>query len=318
MDEVFSQREIEEAERFADVLDTLEAGGQPDVEALVDAELSSLLRTADAVREPGFLATETPAFDSYRARSRAYVLHTLEQQRRVVPETAPGVIPFVVRHRLWTVFAPVAAAVAAAGLMLFTPFASAPGDGRPSTAANLTNLVTNRNDVELERINQALAALTERSTRGEPVDASILRTITESTTVVANRIETQPQSVSKEHVESYQRAVAQSSTALGAVQPAVGTEDALAAAQRATEDGKVTAARFLGAEATPTPATGTATATATATAVATATGTATPVPAKPTATPTATATATPVATSTPVAGTPVAGGGTGPEGTVRP
>ncbi|MSQ29159.1 MAG: hypothetical protein EXR68_01545 [Dehalococcoidia bacterium] len=252
MDEVFNQREIEEAERFADVLDTLEAGGQPDVEALMEAKLASLLRTADVVHETGFLATGTAAFDSYRARSRAYVLHTLEQQRRAAPVLAPGVIPFVVRHRRWTVFAPVAAAAAAAGLMLFTPFASAPGDGRPSTAANLTNLATS-NDLELKRITGALATLTQRSTSGELVDASILRTITESTTVVANRIETQPQSVSKEHVESYQRVVEQSSTALSAVLPAVGTADALAAAQRATEDGKVTAARFLVAETTPTP-----------------------------------------------------------------
>lgn len=272
MDEVFNQREIEEAERFAEILDTLEAGGQPDVDALVDAELASLLRTADAVRQRGLLATETPAFESYRARSRAYVLHSIEhgigigiepsieQQRRSPAAARPieaqpfdiirsGVIPFVARHRRWTVFAPVAAAAAAAGLMLFTPFAAAPGDDRPAAATNLT---VAQNEAELARINQALATLTQRSTRGEAVDASILRTITENTTAVANRIETQPQSVSKEHVENYQRAVAQSSTALGAVLPTVSTQDALAAAQRATEDGKVTAARFLGADAGPT------------------------------------------------------------------
>ncbi len=302
MDEVFNPDEVAAAERFAGVLATLEAGGQPSVDALVDAELASLLRTADAVREPGLLATETAAFRSYRARSRAYLLHTLEQGRRPeapTPAAAPrpiearpaGVIPFIARHRRWTVFAPVAAAAAAAGLLLFTPFASAPGDDRPAAASNLTSA---RNAAELDRITQALAALTARSTRGEPVDASILRTITESTTALANRIETQPQSVSREHVENYQRAVAQSSAVLGAMQPAAGTEDALAAAQRATEDGKVTAARFLGAEQAATPAAAGTAATPTATS---------------TAAPSTTGTATPAATGTPAPQS---------EGTVRP
>ena len=295
MDERLGQHETPEdvaaAERFAGVLDTLEAGGQPDVDALVDAELASLLRTADAVREPGLGATETVAFHSYRARSRAFVLHTLEQQRvaglapsypaatRAGATQRTGIIDFVVRHRGWTVFAPVAAAAAAAGLVLFTPLALAPEENRPALATNLTSVTT------------ALAELNQRSRNGQPVDASLLRTITESTTAAANRIETQPQSVSKTHVENYQRAIAQSSTVLGTLQAAVGVEDALAAAQRATQDGKVTATRFLGAESAVGASTGNPAAASTAT------PTSTPAPA-PTVAPAAVTTATPTPTAT--------------------
>ena len=320
MDERLGQHETPEdvaaAERFAGVLDTLEAGGQPDVDALVDAELASLLRTADAVREPGLGATETVAFHSYRARSRAFVLHTLEQQRvaglapsypaatRAGATQRTGIIDFVVRHRGWTVFAPVAAAAAAAGLVLFTPLALAPEENRPALATNLTSLATGGADVEFARVTTALAELNQRSRNGQPVDASLLRTITESTTAAANRIETQPQSVSKTHVENYQRAIAQSSTVLGTLQAAVGVEDALAAAQRATQDGKVTATRFLGAESAVGASTGNPAAASTATPPSTPAPAPTVAPAAvTTATPTPTATATATATATTRAGT---------------
>ena len=146
-------------------------------------------------------------------------------------------------------------------------------------------------DVEFARVTTALAELNQRSRNGQPVDASLLRTITESTTAAANRIETQPQSVSKTHVENYQRAIAQSSTVLGTLQAAVGVEDALAAAQRATQDGKVTATRFLGAESAVGASTGNPAAASTAT------PTSTPAPA-PTVAPAAVTTATPTPTAT--------------------
>src|SRR5206468_6601353 len=98
-----------------------------------------------------------------------------------------------------------------------------------------------------------------------------------------------PQQVSKEAVATYLQTVNTARTVLESVQPAEDGAGALAAAQVATEDGQVTATRFL-ENSTPTP-----TPTETPSPTPTATPTVTPTP---TATPTQTATPTPTATAT--------------------
>lgn len=293
-----------EAMRLADVLDALEAGTPAPMSATEDPELASLVQTVGLLRDGMAAGTETTSFQSYLARSRAYILHTLEEQQRAAEaarhaaQRRDGLVPFV--RRRWAVLAPVAAAAAVAAFTLATTDVGAPtgSEGGPAVASNRTAAST---DAELDRIRQAVELLNMRAERGEPVDASLLRTITETSAAVANKIEAAPQLVSREHVATYQRALTQSTTVLTTVQPAAGSEDALAAAQRATQDGVVAAARYLGTDATPS---------------ATATGTpkpsATPKPATPTATPAPSATATPTAAPS---ATPTAASS---DGAVRP
>lgn len=296
-----------EAMRLAEVLDALEAGTPAPISATEDPELTSLVDTADLLRAKLGAITETASFQSYRARSRAYILHTLEEQQRTArlaeqrAQRRDGLVPFV--RRRWAVLAPVAAAAAVAAFTLATTDVGAPAGGveGPAIASNRTAAST---DAELDRIRQAVELLSARAERGETVDASLLRTITETSAAVANKIEAAPQLVSREHVATYQKALTQSTAVLNAVQPAAGSEEALAAAQRATQDGVVAAARYLGGD-------GTATATATSTPAAKPTSTPTVKPsATPAATAQATATPTPAPTST---ATPSAG-----EGAVRP
>jgi hypothetical protein len=279
-DELFVRDEEREAIRLADVLQAMEDGAPAPISALEDPELTSLVQTTELLRRSIADSTDTASFHSYRARSRAYVLHTLEQQHR---PAAPDrkVVPFI--RRRWTILAPVAAAAAVASFAFFGTHASAPitNEGSPA-AANLTAAST---DAELARIEQAIAQLSDRAQRGEPVDANLLRTITETSAAVASRIDATPGLVSRDHVTSYQKAVTAGTTVLTTLTPTADNETALAAAQRATQDGVVAAARYLGTTAT-------ATATTTATATATTTATATP-----TATATATATIQPTQTT---------------------
>lgn len=284
--------ERHEALRLAEVLDALEADATAPISATEDPELTSLVETADLLRSELLATTETASFQSYRARSRAYILHTLEEQQRAArhAQRRDGLVPFV--RRRWAVLAPVAAAAAVAAFTLATTDVGAPagtGEG-PAIASNRTAAST---DAELDRIRQAVELLSARAERGEPVDASLLRTITETSAAVANKIEAAPQLVSREHVTTYQKALNASTAVLTNVQPAAGSEDALAAAQRATQDGVVAAARYLGADASATPS-----------------PTATHTAPKPTVTPAATATPTAAPSATPTA--------TPGEGSVRP
>ena len=251
----FTEQEASEAQRLADALDAVGSGRPFNLDAREDAALISLVETAALLRDRWDRAADTPSFHSYRARSRGYVLHTLEQQHRpTAPVAMPThhddrtIVPFVRRHR-WSLTAPLAAAAAAAAIFLFSIPASAP-DAPPHVASNQTAINT---DLELQRIQQALAAIAARQAQGQTVDSTLFRTITEATSALANRIEASPQGLSRDHVSTYQRAVAESTNVLEQARPAAGSESALAAAQRATQDGVVTAARYLGATGTPTP-----------------------------------------------------------------
>lgn len=297
-DEQVTREEERKALRLAEVLDALEGGSPAPISALEDPELVSLVRTAGELRAALDDATQTTSFQSYRARSRAYILHTLEEQQaqHAGAQRQAGFVPFM--RRRWAVLAPAALAAAIAAFAFFTPHVGAPttGDGSPAAATNLTASST---DAELDRIQQAIALLNARVLQGEPVDAPLLRTITESSAAVANKIDNAPASMSRAHVATFQKALTSGNASLATAQPAVGSKDALVAAQRATQDGVVAAARFLGADGTPTPsATATATPTKTATPSATATAMATPTK---TATPNANANATATGTATPTA-----------------
>lgn len=295
-----------EVQRFADALDRLDAGEHPRLHT-DDAELASLLRTAGRIRLEAERLTDTPSFESYHARSRAYILHSLERNPLEQAGGAPEdlrITPLHVRTHQWTrtrwatVSAAVATAAAAAALFIVSlTGSSGGGDGggvdiEPKLGANLT---TQSTEAELDRIRRAVSAIQEQVARGEPADASLLRTVTESTAAVAKVIETRPQAVSREAVATYLETVNTARTVLEVAAPQEGGVGALAAAQVATEDGQVTAARFL--ENVPATATAEPTGTATGTPTATSTPTRTPT-ATPTATPTRTPTPTPTATPT--------------------
>ena len=247
--------EAMEVQRLADSLDRIEAGEHPRLRT-EDAELASLLRTAGRLRIQAEHLTDSSSFDSYHARSRAYILHSLErdalEQAGGAPED-PRITPLHVRTRQWgrtrwaVVSSAVATAAAAAALFIIS-LTGAPGgndggvDVQPRLGANLTSQST---EAELERIRRAVSAIQEHAARGEPADASLLRTVTESTAAVAKVIETKPQAVSREAVATYLETVNTARTVLETVAPEEGGVGALAAAQVATEGGQLTASRFL-------------------------------------------------------------------------
>jgi hypothetical protein len=295
----FEQREGREAQRLAEALDAFEGDEVPEQVAREDPELASLLTAASSLRGSLLEATETPSFRSYQARSRAFILHSLEQQRAAKMQRR-GVIPFMQRHAHWAIGGSAAVAAAAAALFFSGEPAAAPGTGTGERAPAVvaTNRTGQTTEGELQRIQHAIALVANHAAQGTPVDTVVLRTITEGASVVANTIETKPESLSKEQVTTYQRTVVAGNAVLGAAQPAAGGENALAAAQRATQDGVVAAARFL-ADPTAT-ATAVATPSATPAPSATVTPTVTPTP-RPTSTPIATATVAPTPTATPTA-----------------
>jgi len=317
--------EAAEVQRLADALDALDAGDEPDIDEREDPELASLLSTASLLHDRLDEATETASFESYHARSRAYILHTLESDALTAPSGAgiddagtlehrggaPG-LPHIARideHRWfsgftrarWALLSSVAATAAALGLLFFvnaapdTPGGAGGVDVGPPAAAGVN--LTSPED-ELQEIQAAVNAIRDRTSRGQPADAALLRTVTKSTAAVARVIDTQPTTITKESVANYLDTVNTARDVLNEVQPSADGGTALVAAQAATEDGQVTASRFLGN--VPEPPTATPTATPTPTPTATPTATASPTP-EPTETPTATPTPEATATSTPTA-----------------
>ena len=117
--------ELADAERFAEVLDRLEAGGGVDLDPREDPTRAALTTVSAQLRDTARESTSTPRFESYRARSRDYLLHRIEREREALaapasrePERAPhrGVagIPFL----RWNVLSPIASAAAAAVAVL--------------------------------------------------------------------------------------------------------------------------------------------------------------------------------------------------------
>ena len=100
-------------------------------------------------------------------------------------------------------------------------------------------------EAELDRINELIGTVARQVADGAPVEAELLRSITESTAAVADRIEQQPDSVSRLHVIAYIQAAADGRSVLAAVRPDAEIEDALSAARRAAQDGVVVASTYF-------------------------------------------------------------------------
>ena len=117
--DLVSDPELADAERFAEILDRMDAGGGVDLDPREDPTLAALTTVAAQLQDNARDATSTPRFESYRARSRDYLLGRIERERAAVaasaaPEPAreePSGL-FGVPFLRWTVLAPVASAAA--------------------------------------------------------------------------------------------------------------------------------------------------------------------------------------------------------------
>ena len=73
--------EMAEAERFAEALDAIEELAEPDLDPREDPTLFSLAALAAELYDAEQAATRSPRFESYRERSRTYVLNRLGARR---------------------------------------------------------------------------------------------------------------------------------------------------------------------------------------------------------------------------------------------
>ena len=80
-EEILDEIELADAERFADALDRIDAGGEPDLDPREDPTLTALAVLTEDLHEVELRATSTPRYASYRARSRNYLLHRIERER---------------------------------------------------------------------------------------------------------------------------------------------------------------------------------------------------------------------------------------------
>ncbi len=129
--------ELVEAERFAQALDAIEALAEPDLDPREDPTLFSLAALAAELYDTEQTATRSPRFESYRERSRTYVLNRLGARRAAqrVDDSAPREDPkpfFIFR---WNVLTPVFSAAAAAVLVLAFVVATQLDSSPPQTAA---------------------------------------------------------------------------------------------------------------------------------------------------------------------------------------
>jgi hypothetical protein len=284
-------------ERFAASLDRIDTTGAPGswlaiagIEPAEDPELASLLGTASALHGSLEAATEERAFQSFHHRSRAAVVHLLEQD--LAPSHRGGRVgATVVRFRRHTLFAPLTAGVAAASVAAVAIFGGfVPGFAQPVDNASVANLTPRSTNEELVRISLALGTIREHSERGEAVPAPLLREVAEGTARVASIIEEAPGGVDAASVQNYSKTIEDSQEVLESAQTSPDDVGALASAHLAIREGAAVALRFLeGADTAATAADGTATPGATGTPSAT-----------PTPAPTSTPTPEPTPTGTPV------------------
>ena len=118
-DDLVRDEELAGAERFAEVLDRMAAGGGVDLDPREDPTLAALTTVAAQLDDNAREATSTPRYASYRARSREYLLGRIERERaaRHAPQPEPAHeepsrgfgIPFL-RLNVLTHFASAAAA----------------------------------------------------------------------------------------------------------------------------------------------------------------------------------------------------------------
>ena len=146
--DLVSDAELADAERFAEILDLMDAGGGVDLDPREDPTLAALTTVAAQLQDSARDATSTPRFESYRARSRDYLLGRIERERAAVAASAAPAEPareaprgvFGIPLLRWTVLAPVASAAAAAALVLAFVVATdsgTPAPVEPQTAATV-------------------------------------------------------------------------------------------------------------------------------------------------------------------------------------
>ena len=128
--------EMAEAERFAEALDAIEELAEPDLDPREDPTLFSLAALAAELYDAEQAATRSPRFESYRERSRTYVLNRLGARRAAqqVDDSAPREEkPFFIFR--WNVLTPVFSAAAAAVLVLAFVVTTQLDSAPPETAA---------------------------------------------------------------------------------------------------------------------------------------------------------------------------------------
>lgn len=230
--------EVTEIMRLDAALGAFDAGHEPEIDASEDPELTAIFVTARSIDRAFGATTGTRSFQSFHQRSRAAVLHQLEAERP---------IPF--RERLRVVVA-AAAGIAAVTLSIATYGGSAldgirgdSGNGANVTVANLTPLSTQD---QLDRLGLAVDGIRSTSLAGESLSSAQLHSFTENAAQMANAIESQADGLSADAVRAYIERAEAAREALSTGQAEPGAEGAVAAAQRAAEDGIVVASRFLG------------------------------------------------------------------------
>ena len=236
-----------ELERLAESLALLRSGRSPRLDRLEDPELASLLDVVAAVEAPLRTSTETRPFRSFRKRSRAAILHELDQERRAAGEASGSVLLAFLRRPL---FAPAAAAAAAAAIVIAVVSTSGvlPIIGQNDSSQVVSNRTQQFTTLELERISTALETIQDRTEKGEFIPAPTFREVSESAARFANLIERDPGAVEREAVETFAQAMRTGQSVLESARAEPEAEGALASAQRATRDGDVVASRVLEAD----------------------------------------------------------------------
>ncbi len=237
-----------ESRRLADALDAVDAGHDPAaIDPREDPELAALMETVRLLREiTAAVGPEQP----YAARSRAMILHAMEhsgsREGSREPVEQPASAPFYRRWR-WAILTPVATAATAAAITFAVMTFASPTDAPGPLTTQLPELAVAPTSIveRLASIQLALDEIDERNARGEPIEISLLRAVTESTASVANTIEADPDTLAEEIVATYLRTAYTSQTVLEAADAIEGGEGALAAAQRAAEDGFDVAADYF-------------------------------------------------------------------------
>lgn len=323
--------ELVEAERFAQALDAIEALAEPDLDPREDPTLFSLAALAAELYDAEQAATGSPRFESYRERSRTYVLNRLGARRAAQPvdDRPPREDrePFFIFR--WNVLTPVLSAAATAVLVLafvatqldasppqtaavvepvseqpaqeqVTVPAPAAEDAEPAPADTAPRppadppvrqpaVATNGDpgydpyiegvewtgaagaaplipppvelgpvapggeeayaarviELEIERIDVLIAAIAYNVYAERPVAPDVLRDMTESIALVAERLEAQPDVVSKQQVISFLTATAHGRTLLAAARADEENSRALGAARRAAQDAVVVASHYI-------------------------------------------------------------------------
>ena len=276
-----------EARRLADALDAVEEGRDPNVDPREDPELSSLLATAEAVSTTWRATAPEPARaarlrslllrSTRRAGERRPVrpakVVPLYRRWSVLSPLASAAAAAAVTFAITTLVASDAPTPGTQPSFASTRAAAGPGEtARPplldgagpeqlpdmesSTlqpeppAENLTSeaLVQDLLVQDLRRIESALQEIRALAERGKPVDAKLLRTVTEGTARVASQIDTAPESVPVSTVATYFHYVSPAREILSSAQVEEGDERALDTARDATEDGLVVAVRYFTAD----------------------------------------------------------------------